>query len=713
MALIVSIVTSIVFCACWLVYHQPSFNAWVSYEKGLLVVKEKQVQSSSKVPRLWRIQPSKQDLINPILFTRDPDQLTRFDDQNRLFSENRRLAEQIQANGFVVFFTGDQDFRLEMQKRTIQDIPWNFYFQVVCGALALLIGGAVWSLNPRSIQTITFFLCSLGFCLISNTLAVYSSRELVMDTDQFFFLAALNRFATYLLVFSGTILFWYFPRRLHQFPFPIWMSVLGGLAYFNERWQVIHMPFHDYQAIFIFVALVVLMIGIAQWRKQQLDAVERAALRWVSFSFAFSFSSIVLFYVLPNMLAPEWSMNLDVASLFVLSVFVGVALGISRYRLFDLEQWWYQIWLWFLCGMLIIVVDFAMMSLLHLGSTSSITMTIVLVGWLYFPLRQRLLLRFRPKNESKLTALLPVGIEFLMKPYTPHQLEVFWLSLLKKTFRPLSVELSDVVIQSVQIAQDGVALSVPRLTAIGHVELRACSRGQRLFNRDDLKLTTQLLSLLKFGHQQNQVRQQSASRERDRIMRDLHDEVCANLLTMIHCTDDLTSAMARSTLQSLRETIYSLKDDCSVELRTWLNQMRHECIDRCVDFDLDLGWQVDGATSMLLSARQQVNLSRILGEILTNAFKHADASFIQFHFVVGANQLSINVVDNGKLTQLPNYLGNGWLNLRRRCAELDGELRFEIQSPHGLRIRIQVPLEETNVNGSDLRGSQGNPAVFA
>lgn len=385
-------------------------------------------------------------------------------------------------------------------------------------------------------------------------------------------------------------------------------------------------------------------------------------------------------------------MNLMVTSILMLSIFIGVALAMSSCRRFVAERWYFQVWLWIFCSLLIIVIHFFLINLLNFDSTISLILALAVVSWFYFSLPEQLTKQRHYPNKASLSDILPIAIEFLMRPYTVDQLEMFWFEQIEKIFEPLSIEIIESKIQRFDIANNGTSLLIPRLTMLGNVELLGCSKGSRLFQHSDLSLMKQLWSILNFGYQQNQARQMCETHERNRIMRDLHDDVCANLVTMTHFTDNKTSQIARATLNSLRETIYSLHENSLIELENWLENKRIECVDRCVDFDLDFEWHVEIERGLKINARQQVNLSRILQEVLTNAIKHAEATSLQFHFMATPVKIHIKISDNGKLLVLPQFLGNGWHNLRWRCADLGGEICFAVHPPHGLEIQIQIPL---------------------
>jgi signal transduction histidine kinase len=247
-----------------------------------------------------------------------------------------------------------------------------------------------------------------------------------------------------------------------------------------------------------------------------------------------------------------------------------------------------------------------------------------------------------------------------------------------------------------KISDHGLILLVPSVASSEHIELAGCMRGQRLFNHDDIDLVEQMLSLIRYGNEQYEKRSAATARERDRIMRDLHDDVSAKLLTLIHRSSDESAEVARAALASLRDTIYSLQPNTQMPLQHMLDNLRAECMDRCAAAGIALTWTVTLSSEVNLDAHQQINTSRIVREAFTNALKHSGAHQIQLSAIQHKAEIVIQIDDDGPTQHWEPQSGNGLINMRRRCDELAGTLDVSIRSPHGVCVSFSFPLEMAN-----------------
>jgi signal transduction histidine kinase len=696
MALIATISLILASAAVMLALIQPAFDVQFSLVNEKIILK----QTSDTTPSL----PDENLIVSmlddfpadPLLLLREPDHLPNYEIFNLFMSQQAAVFKTIQDGILFVKSQDGSKIAVNVRERHLSDLPAGFWIQLSAGSLALLISGGIWSFRRYLVSAQAFLACGVGFALVCDTLAVYSLRELVMAPDVFLWLHQTNRFAVTLLTFSGVALFWYFPQRLNRFPIIPALAILGGSIWLNETLQWWTWPIHAYQAQFFIVSSLGMMVGVAQWRNTRQHPLERAALRWLLLSFLIFFTGIMLLYVMPTVLALDTQLNLEIASLIVLSIFCGIALGISRYRLFELERWWLEAWLWFICGLLVVVVDVIFVSVLDMSLSSSLTLTILLVGWLYFPIRQWALRRLGIDRKQSLQNLLPHIFKFMLSPHSAADQNAFWKNLLTMAFQPLHSTQESSTIAGTKISDHGLILLVPGVASSDHIELAGCMRGQRLFNHDDVDLVEQMHSLISYGNEQYEKRRAATARERDRIMRDLHDDVSAKLLTLIHRSSDEYAAVARSALASLRDTIYSLQPNTQMPVQNMLDDLRAECMDRCAAAGITLTWNVSLANEVNLDAHQQINTSRIVREALTNALKHAGARLIQLTAIQSNAELTIHVEDDGATQQWDPRSGNGLINMRRRCDELAGTLDVSIRSPHGVKVSFTFPLDMTD-----------------
>ncbi len=136
---------------------------------------------------------------------RDPDVLPHYEDVNRFLEKQERLHQTLQANQVELIDTDGQTWIVPVRDRTLADLPFGFFFQLICGSLGLLIAGGVWSYRPYLRSAQMFFLCGFGFTLVCFTMGTYAYRELAMSGDVFTWLMRVNRFSVVLLSYCRLV----------------------------------------------------------------------------------------------------------------------------------------------------------------------------------------------------------------------------------------------------------------------------------------------------------------------------------------------------------------------------------------------------------------------------------------------------------------------------------------------------------------------------
>lgn len=194
---------------------------------------------------------------------------------------------------------------------------------------------------------------------------------------------------------------------------------------------------------------------------------------------------------------------------------------------------------------------------------------------------------------------------------------------------------------------------------------------------------------------------QSTSEERERIYRDLHDDVGSKLLSLYYRLDKKSdSILAKSALEDLRD-IVSRKSLESCLLDQAAAQWRQEILERTSDAGIPLSWTFDsGGTELILSELQHTHLRRMLREVLSNAILHGiSISEIKVRIEVHNNSLSISVSNDGAPKPVSSWQpGRGLSNLRVRSRDLRGD--FEIKDLEGSWVQVlwSVPVDENGAS---------------
>lgn len=190
---------------------------------------------------------------------------------------------------------------------------------------------------------------------------------------------------------------------------------------------------------------------------------------------------------------------------------------------------------------------------------------------------------------------------------------------------------------------------------------------------------------------------QAAMLERERIYRDLHDDMGAKLLGLAISAQraNLTreADVARSALQDLRDVV-SRSAYADSLLGDLIADLRAETEQRVSQTGLRMEWlfpheEVD----IRVGSEAALNLSRILRESVTNVLRHAEASSICIAMKITKEHFSLEIEDDGKgcvIEEIKQH--RGMLSMQTRAATLNANLAWSPVSPKGCRVSLYVPL---------------------
>lgn len=96
----------------------------------------------------------------------------------------------------------------------------------------------------------------------------------------------------------------------------------------------------------------------------------------------------------------------------------------------------------------------------------------------------------------------------------------------------------------------------------------------------------------------------------------------------------------------------------------------------------------------LLDKEAQMNLYRIVQELLSNLIKHAGASSCSIRIKLAASHLNLHYQDNGKGYHTKDSApGLGLSGIRERCKLLRAELKISSKLNEGTKVSIQIPTQ--------------------
>lgn len=202
--------------------------------------------------------------------------------------------------------------------------------------------------------------------------------------------------------------------------------------------------------------------------------------------------------------------------------------------------------------------------------------------------------------------------------------------------------------------------------------------------------------------------------ERERISRDLHDNIGSQLTYIISSLDNIAyletehpekrsikaieslGDFTRSTMQQLRETIWSLnKETITVsELINKIHAYSHRIVSGKEGLSLD--FSLTDAYYIKLNSLQAINIFRIVQEAVNNCVKHSDATELVIKIAEPKeNNLLLEIKDNGRgfsdeiVKEGEHY---GIKNMKNRALEMNGTLTLHSRSGEGTSVILNIPL---------------------
>lgn len=206
-------------------------------------------------------------------------------------------------------------------------------------------------------------------------------------------------------------------------------------------------------------------------------------------------------------------------------------------------------------------------------------------------------------------------------------------------------------------------------------------------------------------------REQALQRERERISKDMHDQIGASL-TKIAILSELMqkeisqpeklrpyvqkiSDTAHATVDSISEIIWAINPQNNTldNLAAYLRKCAADCFEMTpVQYRLDFPETVPGHP---ITAEFRRHIFMAVKEAIHNVVKHAKATVMEMKLIANDHTLEIVVKDNGRgfspATLSGN--GNGLPNMHKRMAEIGGRLEIESQASLGTAIRIFAKIE--------------------
>lgn len=200
-------------------------------------------------------------------------------------------------------------------------------------------------------------------------------------------------------------------------------------------------------------------------------------------------------------------------------------------------------------------------------------------------------------------------------------------------------------------------------------------------------------------------------RTRNKIARDLHDEVSASVTGIVYFADavktevkeketptlkkliGLISESATNIQESMSDIIWSINPD-NDDWKVVLPKLRRYASDLCesknIKYNIEMPESFSGKS---LKMEQRHDLWLVFKEIITNAVKHSSCSEMEIKLFSDQDYLHLMISDNGVGfdSEIPSA-NNGLKNIRSRCKTLGGKEKLITSKGNGTQWKIKIPL---------------------
>ncbi len=630
----------------------------------------------------------------------EPDVIETYEMARQFMQRQTTLAALLQQEQVVLHVQAGGNAAkviVTPSRRPITDLPSSFWVQLITGAGSLLLGAWVMALRPYDLSSRLFAVAGAMILVSAYSAAIYSSRELAMDGGVIRALSALNHFGALGFGAAMIALFLIYPRRLVR-PSMLLIIPLVSAAFFINN--VLQLPEHQAVGaqlpILLYMVVLIGAVGV-QWVANRTDPRGRAALRWLGLSVIVGAGAFVVLIIAPILVDASPAMQQGHAFGFFLLIYAGLALGVSRYRLFDLDEWSFRVIFYTAGVLLLLAIDALLLYVLHFQHDVSFSISLLTVAFIYLPARDMLRARLQSRNRIESHEVFRAVVDVTFAGAAQERSER-WRGLLQRLFDPLAMTPLDEPVSETAIEQEGLELQLPAVADTPSMRLLYPWRGQRLFGSSHRALARQLVRLMRYVEVSRDAYERGSIEERRRIARDLHDDVGARLLSGLYKTDVVdTHRVLRDALADIRTIVSGLSSD-QLPLGQIIAALRHETGERLAAADIELHWPLAAAddSARLLDYRIYRGMVSAHREVVSNVIRHARARRVEVDMTLQADALTVTISDDGigidPLRTTDN--GSGLRGMIRRLSDLGGSFTL-LPVASGCSVQIRIPLVVT------------------
>ncbi|MGQ0701418.1 MAG: ATP-binding protein [Panacagrimonas sp.] len=632
-----------------------------------------------------------------VLTSRDliatPNYLRLYKQQSEFMVQQQAIVDIVRSRAVRVLLSDGREIGLAVApRRPLHAIPIPALLQfTVLPGLVILISFAVLHRWPSDYAARYLVGCALGYmCLISTGL--YTERELALPVALFRVLLAIDNLGGLILLGGSAVaLLWNHPVPLTRRPAAPWIyavAITGAAVHHFRVFDNVTLGF------FLWCMLSVAAQGVVaglQWRKARGRPAHRAMLKWLLVPWlALAGMYTVLFYIPAAAgLGPQAPPIMGWV-LFLL-IFVGLALGMTRFRLYYVNP--ANLLVWFVDGVLIVALLGLGLYALDLPYFFAGCLALAATGVSHTFVRDAVW-SAQALQHADFGRVLKMVLETLSQCRSSSEVRASWSRTLEHLFEPRAITSAEALIDQVEILDDGERMRIPAPSAGGALLLEMPFRGRGLFMPRDARVVKDLYKIFDAVVRYWDSHRDGESGERLRLSRALDaglDRSLANLAEIAPTAESKQFAEnARLELQRISRSLAEPPRPLTEVLAT----LREETEERCTAAGIRPAWREHSIPlSIELSGQIAFDLQSIVREAVTNAIRHGGGANLQVEMAwAESDGLGITIEDDGVGSPDTVVRGLGMGNIQRRAESRGGKLQINASDLGGLRLSILLPL---------------------
>lgn len=188
------------------------------------------------------------------------------------------------------------------------------------------------------------------------------------------------------------------------------------------------------------------------------------------------------------------------------------------------------------------------------------------------------------------------------------------------------------------------------------------------------------------------------SEERERMMRDMHDGIGGQLISLSTMFQDKADPVCKEALNRVKGCIMDLRlvidslDPSISDLATLLGTLRVRLDEQMSSARLSLDWQVDDLpASGEMTSQTNLHILRIIQEAITNVIKHSGSTRVTLRARRTSEGFAlIEVIDDGVgIEENCSQQGRGLKNMHYRAQQIGAQLVIE-KTGNGTNVRLTL-----------------------